>query len=187
MMRGFGRRWWLRAVLLASAGVVAQSDSATAQGVTPESLRGRSIEASVQYQVQGNKGGREFNAPLTVDWRLNIGGDGRVTGSVTRSSTGMRGPISTSRQISAVIGRPREIPGSGHGVMLLSGNTLTVLRTFEVGGNKTTITFSGGGCSIRSPVMQEVGAGTMRRDHITGGTAEIRSARQVASSCRVSR
>jgi hypothetical protein len=174
----------LIAVSLASGGLV-HTERVNAQGITPESLRGRSVEAQVVYQVRGRREGHEFDAPMTFDLRLNIGGDGRVTGSATRSSTGRRGPISNTRQISAVIGRPREVAGSGHSVMVLSGSTLTILRTFEVGGLKTTITFSGRGCSIRAPLMQEVGAGRTKRDHIAGGTVEVISARQVSTSCRV--
>jgi hypothetical protein len=175
----------LAMALLTSAGFLAPVEPANAQ-VSTESLRGRAITATVQYQMRVRREGRgEFEAPATVDWRLNIGSDGRVTGSVTRSSTGPRGPISTSRSINATLGKPGEIRGSGHGVMILSGNTLTVLRTFEVGGNKTTITFSGGGCSIRSPIMHETGAGRTKRDHIAGGSVEILSARQVSSSCRL--
>jgi hypothetical protein len=177
-------------LLLTSVGLLAHVARANAQGVTPESLYGRSIEASVIYQQRVRLESRgEFDTTVRADWRLNIGGDGKVNGTFTRSSTAPSGrPISTSRQFSAVIGRPRQVGGGGHSVMILSGNTLTVLRTFEVGGSKTTITFSGGGCSIRSPIVQEVGAGRTRRDAIAGGgTVEIISARQVSSSCRMTR
>jgi hypothetical protein len=177
----------LIAVLLACAGLPGQAERANAQGVSPDSLRGRSVEATVVYQVRRRHETRgEIDSPVTVDWRLNIGSDGRVTGSVTRSTTGRRGPISNTRQVSAAIGKPREVAG-GHSLMILSGNTLTLLRTFEVGGHKTTITFSGGGCSIRAPMMQEVGAGRTKRDAIVGGTVEVISHRQVSSSCRVTR
>jgi hypothetical protein len=181
-------RVWANAAVAMMLGLMTTAEPAGAQGVTVESLRGRSIEASVNYQQRVRREGRgEFDAPLTVDYRLNIGGDGRVTGSVTRSSTGPRGPVSASRQINAVLGRPGEIRGSGHAVMILSGNTLTMLRTFEVGGVKTTITFAGGGCSIRSPVMREVGAGPTRRDSMVGGSIEVLSSRQVSTRCQVTR
>lgn len=177
----------LPTALLISASLLMHGENAQAQGVTPESLRGRSIQAQVVYQMRVRREGRgEFDTPFTFDLTLNIGGDGRVTGSATRSAPGPRGQVSATRQISAVVGRPREIAGSGHSVMLLSGNTLTVLRTFEVGGLKTTITFSGGGCSIRAPIMQESGAGRTKRDAIAGGTVEVISSRQVSTSCRVS-
>jgi hypothetical protein len=174
-------RWGLLAI-----GVAAQAAPAVAQ-TTAESLRGRSISATVQYQVQGRRDGREFTAPVTAEWRLSIGDD-RVTGTISRTSITPRGPVSTSRPISAMIGKPGQIKaaGGGHGLVLLSGNTLTLLRTFEVGGIKTTITFTGGGnCTIHAPIMQEVGAGNTRRDAIVGGTVEIISSKQVSSSCRV--
>lgn len=167
--------------------VAAQTAPAMAQGTSVESLHGKSITASVQYEVQLRREGREFAAPVTAEWRLAIGADNRVTGSISRTSVSPRGPVSTSRPISAVIGRPGQIKDAGgHGLILLSGNTLTLLRTFEVGGIKTTITLTGGGgCSIDAPVMKEVGAGPTRRDAIVGGSIEILSSRQVSSTCRV--
>jgi hypothetical protein len=171
-----------------AVGAMAQAVPTMAQGVTAESLRGKSIQATVQYQQQIRREGREFAVSVTAEWRLNIGSDDRVTGSISRTSTSPRGPVSTSRPISAVIGKPNQIrdAGGGHGLILLSGNTLTLLRTFEVGGVKNTITFTGGGgCTINAPIMREVGAGPTRRDAIVGGTVEIISAKQVSSSCRV--
>jgi hypothetical protein len=166
--------------------VVAQTAPAMAQ-VTADSLRGKSITATVQYEVQARREGRgEFTAPVTAEWRLNIGTDDRVTGSISRTSVSPRGPVSTSRPISAVIGKPGRPAGGGHGLILLSGNTLTLLRTFEVGGIKTTITLTGGGgCTIHAPIMKEVGAGPTRRDAIAGGMVEIISSKQVSSTCRV--
>jgi hypothetical protein len=180
----------MAAILLTSVSLPIEAERANAQSVTPAWLAGRTVEATVTFQMRIRREGRgEFDAPTTIDWRLNIGSDGRVTGSITRSSpVGPRGPVSTTRQVSAQIGRPGELRGGGgHGVMILSGNTLTMLRTFEVGGNKTTITFAGGGCSIRGAMMQEVGAGRTRAAAIAGGTVEVLSSRQVSSSCRLSR
>jgi hypothetical protein len=170
-------------------GLIAAPIPATGQGITPESLYGSTVEATVNYDLHSRRGGQEFKNPASVNFRLSIGSGGSITGSVTRTANVPRGPITATRQISATLGRPREIKGSGHGVMVLAGNTLTLLRTFEVGGNKTTITFGAGGrtCTIRSPIMHETGAGPTRRDHIQGGTVEFISARQTSSSCRVSR
>ena len=120
---------------------------ASAQGAGP--FAGKSISAVVNYQNKIRVNGRDFDAPMKFDLNLNISGDGVVTGSGTRSSEGLRGPISRSQSISATIGKPREVRGSGNAVILVSGNTLTILRTFEVGGVKITVTMQGGGrCSI---------------------------------------
>jgi multimeric flavodoxin WrbA len=108
----------MAAILMTSASLLIEAEPANAQGVTPAWLGGRTVEASVGYQQRVRREGRgEFDVSTRVDWRLTIGGDGRVTGSVTRSSVGLRGPVSSTRQFSAVIGKPREIAGSGHSVM----------------------------------------------------------------------
>lgn len=181
-------QWLLRGspVLLGPNLWLVQAGPAAPQGVTADSLRGRTITAQVAYETRARRDGREFDNPVKFDFVINVGSDGRATGSVTRSAQGPRGPVTQSRSWSAVLGKPREVAGSGHAVMLLSGNTLTLLRTFEVGGVKTTITLRGGGsCTIRAPVMKEVGAGPVRRDAIVGGTIELLSSRQVSSSCQV--
>ncbi len=179
--------WALRLLATAALGLVGGLPAvlpANAQGAGP--FAGKSISAVVNYQVKGRRGGIDFDAPMKFDLNLSVSGDGAVTGNAARSSEGRRGPIATSRGISATIGKPREIAGSGNSVIVVSGNTMTILRTFEVGGAKITINLQGGGrCSITAPVVREVGAGTTKRDHIAGGTAEIFSARQVSSSCSV--
>lgn len=160
---------------------------AAAQGVSVESLRGRTITASVSWETKARRNGREFDNPVKNDFTIVIGSDGKVTGTVTRHVVGPSGPTTQTRSFSAVLGRPRDAVG-GSALMLLSGNTLTMLRTFEVGGGKTTITLGGGGsCTIRSPAMRETGSGVLlRRDAVVGGQIEILSSRQVSSSCRVS-
>jgi hypothetical protein len=165
--------------------LLAQSSPAAAQGVTAESLRGRTITAQVAYETRARREGREFDNPVKFNFVITIAGDGRVTGTTSRTAQGPRGPVSESRTWTAMLGKPREIVG-GHSLVVLIGNTLTLLRTFEVGGVKTTITLRGGsGCSIRAPLMREVGAGPVRRDAIVGGTIELLSSRQVSSSCQV--
>jgi hypothetical protein len=148
---------------------------------------GKSISATVNYKNRIRYGGREAESDLRLDISMTISGDGKVTGSVSRNSTNFRGqPIGQNRSISTQIGKPKEVRGSGHGVVVVSGNTLTVLRTWEVGGAKITITMQGGGrCTVTAPVMREVGAGTTKRDHVTSGTVEVLSSRQVGSSCSV--
>jgi hypothetical protein len=175
--------WWLGCALFAGP------FPASGQAVTPESLQGATVNASVTYAMHTRKDGNEFRTSATIDFRLTFGPGGTVTGTVTRNAMLPRGPVSRTQTVATTLGRPREVQGSGHVVMVLSGNALTILRTFDVGGNKTTITFGDGGrtCTIRGAMAQEVGAGTSRRDHILGGTVEIISGRQSASSCRVSR
>jgi hypothetical protein len=156
----------------------------SAQGATVESLRGRAITASVAWQTTARANGREFDNPVRNDFVINISGDGKVDGTVTRHVVGPRGPASQSRSFSAVLGKPRDAVG-GASLMTLNGNTLTLLRTYETGGGKTTITFGGGGsCTIRSPAMRETGSTVLlRKDAVVGGSIEILSSRQVSSAC----
>ena len=170
--------------LLGMAAGLPAVQPASAQGAGP--FAGKSITAVVNYQNRIRVNGQEQDSAMKLDLNLNISADGTVTGSSGRSSEGRRGPIARSTSISTKIGKPREIAGSGNSVILVSGNTLTILRTFEVGGAKITVTMQGGGrCSISAPVVREVGAGNTKRDHINSGTVEVISSRQVGSSCTV--
>ncbi len=167
------------------AGYLGGAQPALAQGAG--AFAGKSITATVNYKNRIRYGGREADSDMRLALNLTISGDGRVTGSVSRNSTNFRGqPIGQNRPISTQIGKPREVRGSGHGLVVVSGNTLTILRTWEVGGAKITVNMQGGGrCSITAPVVREVGAGTTKRDHVTSGTVEVLSSRQVGSSCSV--
>jgi hypothetical protein len=173
--------------------LVAGAPSASGQAITPESLQGSTIVATVNYETHWRRGGEDFTNPTSVTYRLVISSGGAYTGSVTRTLQPQRGPITQTQQFSGTLGRARETKGgiSGHVVWLLSGNTLTMLRTYQIGGKNTTITFGAGAqsCSVRSPFMREIGAGsTIRREPVAGaGTVEIISAKQTSSSCQVTR
>jgi len=168
---------------------MAGANPASGQAINAEALQGATIVATVNYETHGRFGGQEYTGPTSVTYQLVIGAGGAYTGSVTRS--GHR--ATATQQFSGTLGRAREAKGSisGHVVWLLSGNTLTMLRTFEIGGKNTTITFGPGAqsCTVRSPFMREVGAGSsIRREALRGGgTTEIISAKQTSSSCRVTR
>jgi hypothetical protein len=183
---GFPRRRRLVLSLLVLLPWLGPSSPAFAQGVSAESLRGRTIAAQWAYETRARREGREFDNPVKFELTLNIGGDGSANGTVTRHVVGPRGPQSETRTFSAVIGKPGQTR-EGHRLMLLSGNTLTMLQTFEVGGAKTTITLGGGGsCTVRSPAMKETGSNVVvRRNAVVGGQIEILSSRQVSSSCRI--
>lgn len=171
------------AVLAALA--AASARPAMAQGAG--AFAGKSISGTVNYKNRIRFEGKEFDSDMRFDLNLTISGDGQVSGNTSRSSIGLKGqPIAQNRAISATIGKPREVAGSGNSVIVVSGSTLTILRTWEVGGAKITVNMQGGGrCTISAPVMREVGAGTTKRDHIVRGSVEVLSSRQVGSSCSV--
>jgi hypothetical protein len=172
---------------------IASAAPASGQAITAESLQGSTIVATVNYEIQRRRGGEEFSGPGGVTYRLNIAAGGTYSGSVTRTTQTRRGPITATQQFSGTLGRAREAGGAmrGHVVWMLSGNTLRMLRTYEIGGKSTTITFGPGGrsCSVHSPFMREAGAGgAIRREAIAGGgTVDITSAKQTSSSCHVTR
>jgi hypothetical protein len=148
---------------------------------------GKSIVASVDIASRIRRpDGHEFDS--TVKWGVNvsISAGGQVKGSGLRTGSTSRGkPVSRTYTISGKVGKPRR-GASGHNLMFVSGNTLTMLSTFDVGGSKTTITLQGGSrCAISFQSMREVGAGATRRDAIGGGSVQILRARQTGSSCSV--
>ncbi len=173
----------VRSLVLATVAVSGMLPAAAQSGT--DAIKGKSIATSIDYLLKVRRGGQEFDAPFKLEINLNIASDGRVTGSVNRSSSNPRGPIAASRSISTTLGKPGEIKGSGSSIIVMSGNTLTILRTFDAGGWKIMINFAGGGCTVRAPMMRE-GAKTTNRDHMAGGSVEIISARQISSSCRIS-
>jgi hypothetical protein len=158
--------------------------SAHAQGGGASSFQGRTITAEVKYETWARRNGREFDNPVRFVFVVNVGRDGKVNGTATRHVVGPRGPQSETRSFSASLGKAEQVR-EGHRLMVINGNTLTMLRTFEAGGAKTTITMNGSGCTIRAPIMKEVGAGPMRRQAVVGGTIEILRSRQVSTSCRI--
>ena len=181
-----------RAKTLCSLLLCCMATPAAGQAITAESLQGSTIVATVNYDVRWRRGGEELSGPGSVTYRLTIGANGAYTGSVTRVQS--RGSSTSTQQFSGTLGQPREARGgiSGHAVWMLSGNTLRMLRTYEVGGKTTVITFGAGGrsCSVRSPFMRETGTGgAIRREAIgrRGGTVEITSARETSSSCQLTR
>ena len=165
---------------------------AAAQAITPESLAGSTIVATVNYDIRWRRNGADGSGPGSVTYRLQIGANGSYSGSVTRAR--LMGSGETTEPFSGTLAQPREAKGaiSGHAVWMLSANTLRMLRTYQVGGKSTIITFGAGGrsCSVRSPFMREVGAGgSIRREAAVrgGGTFEFTSARETSSSCQVTR
>ena len=170
---------------------VATTMPAAGQAITPESLQGSTVVATVNYDVRSRNDGQEITGPGSVTYRRTFGAAGAYTGSVTRTGQTPRGPTTGTQQyFPDARTRARSQGGiRGHSVWLLSGNTLRMLRTYEVGGKNATITFGPGArsCSIRSPFMRESGTGgAIRREGIGGrGSVEIISARQVSSSCQV--
>jgi hypothetical protein len=69
---------------------------ASGQAITPESLQGSTIVATVNYDLQRRRGGQDVPGSASVTYRLNIGAGGAFTGGVTRTS----GANTSTRQFS---------------------------------------------------------------------------------------
>jgi hypothetical protein len=160
------------------------------QALTTDALQGKTIEASVLYNAKARDQMRSYNGQVRADFVISINGN-RLRGSVTRTRirNGRDGP-STTRPMAAVFGHAKAMRGGDHALAILSGRKLTLLRTMQAGAVHIDITFSGSPsnlrCSIRAPLVREVGAGPIRRnDSVRGNPVEITSIRQASSSCRV--
>ncbi len=173
--------FWLLAALVVTA------PPAWSQGITLEGLNGKQISYTVVYDVSGinPKYGAFSGAHSHLRGELHISGSS-VSGQATRVVTYRGRTVGTlSGSLSGAIGKPQEGSRGGNFVWVLQGDSLILLRTFIVGGAKVTITFSGGGCSVRAPMMHEVGAGNTRMASVSGGAVVVTSATQTSSSCSV--
>lgn len=152
--------------------------------MTLEQLNGKRITFSVSYITSGrNVHGEYTGAVSTTVGQIQISGDS-VSGGATRTVTYQGRTVgSQSSNLSGVIGKPQTGTNGGNFVWLLQGNSLVELRTLKVGGIKITISFAGSGCSVRAPLMQEVGAGETTVHSVFGGDGVVHSAKEVSSSC----
>ena len=169
-------------------GLLIASDNG-ALALTVEELNGASLDMTTGYAMRVKRAEGIFSTNMTVSWRLKVGSEGTIKGTITRTVTTPRGPRTSSRPMSGSIGVPKQVAiGSGHALWLLDGDKLTLLRTFEAGGIKAEITINGSTCSVRAPMVQEQGAGNTRRSNsVVGGAVEVLSSTPTSASCRISR
>jgi hypothetical protein len=156
------------------------------QAITLEQLDGKRITFSVAYNTSGRNLHGEFSGAVsTTVGQIQISGNS-VSGSATRTVT-YHGKTVGSRTgaLSGEIGKPQQGTLGGNYVWLLDGDSLILLRTLKVGGIKITITFTENGCSVRAPIMHEVGAGETTAHSVFGGDVVVHSATPQSSSCGV--
>jgi hypothetical protein len=158
--------------------------TAPAQGMTLEQLNGKRITFSVSYNMSGRNAHGEFTGAVsTTVGQIQISGNS-VSGSATRTVTYQGKTLgSQSGTVSGAIGKPQQGTFGGNYVWLLDGNSLVHLRTVKVGGLKITINFTGSGCSVRAPIMHEVGAGETTSQSVFGGDVVVHSVSKASTSC----
>lgn len=175
----------------ARAGLVALAlvpVAARAQSNALAALDGKRITFTVVSSVNGVRPtlGPFTGAEVRLEGEVRISGNS-VSGSRTRTMT-YRGQLvgSSTRDLSGSIGQAHNTGArGGNYVWAFDGHSLTLLTTRVAGGGKLTITFSGGGCSVRTALMHEAGAGATRMRTNGGGFATTTSSRQVSSTCSI--
>jgi hypothetical protein len=166
--------------------------SQPADAITLDDLKGLSIQARANYSMRIRREQSDFNTQMTMVMKFRIDDEGRIIGENTRTVTTPRGPRSKALPMRARIGMPGEPAAGGHGIWIIDGDKLVVLRTFETGGFKGEIEFKGSGtemtCAYRAPFVREEGKGNIRSEtSVVGGPVTILSATQTSSDCKVSR
>jgi hypothetical protein len=179
----------VQAVAVAALTAVAP---APAGAITLDELKGIGIEARANYNMRIRRAEGEFNTQMTMVLKFKIDDEGRILGENTRTVTTPRGPRSRVLPMKARIGTPGEPAAGGHGLWLIDGDKLVVLRTFEAGGFKGEIEFKGAGagmtCTYRAPFVREEGKGNIQSENsVVGGPVTVLSATQTGSNCRITR
>ena len=162
-----------------------------ARSIALEDLKGASLQVRVTYNMRIRRAEGEFPTQATHVMTFKIDEEGRITGQVNRTVTTPRGPRTSSHPMKARIGTPGEPALGGHGLWLIDGDKLVLLRAFDAGGFKAEIEFKGSGaamtCSYRAPFVREEGKNVRMKQGVVGGPVTILSATQTSSDCRVSR
>jgi hypothetical protein len=172
---------------LAAMLLIVSPTSATAQAPAGPIL----IEGNILLDIHFRRFGTEGNSSVRIDFYMTMTGD-RLEGAYSRNVVAKDGRVihAENNKVSAVINKVLEAKNDpGYGVAILSGNTLTVLKTAKVGANKIVVTMGrSSGCGIRFEQLRETGKGNVQRKSIdTGGDIEVISARKVSSICRLTR
>ena len=183
----------LRVIRHASAGLVLSLAlvPVTASAITLDELKGVNLRVRVNYDMRIRRAEGDFGTQATHVMTFKIDDEGRIAGQVNRSVTTPRGPRTNSFAMKARIGKPGEPAIGGHGLWLIDGDKLVLLRAFEAGGFKAEIQFKGSGaamtCSYRAPFVREDGKNVRMKQGVVGGPVTILSATQTGSDCRVTR
>lgn len=159
--------------------------------VTIEDLKGVNLQVRTTYNMRIRRAEGEFPTQATHVMKFKIDEEGRIIGQVNRTVTTPRGPRTRTHPMKARIGKPGEPVMGGHGLWLIDGDKLVLLRAFDAGGFKAEIEFKGAGpamtCSYRAPFVREDGKQVRMKQGVVGGPVTILSATQTSSDCKVTR
>jgi hypothetical protein len=155
-----------------------------------EDLHGLTINATAVHQGPFRLGEKQGPGEITFRWSVNIDGQGIVETSLRREVKSPRGTAHLNRSFKGAVGQPDKV-GDGHFVWVLKGDSLTLLRVMEVGGQTATFNLARSGeswtCGLQTSMAKEVGAGQSRTQAAHGGKVTIMGMKQVSASCRASK
>lgn len=166
--------------------------SARTQDITIEALQGAQISGAANYVGRFRTPIGESTSNIVWKYQIKIGPGLNAAISTTRNVhwRGKDGPqsASLSRSAKGTIGVPRQ-SDDGAALWLLDGNTLVLLRVFEVGGVALRITLARAdgkwSCSATAPMAKEVGAGNSKTKAAVGGKVEMLSIKQTSANCHI--
>jgi hypothetical protein len=164
--------------------------SVRADDLRIEDLHGLAINATAVHQGTFRLGEKQGPGEITFRWSVNIDRQGIVETSLRREVKSPRGTAHLNRAFKGPVGQPDKV-GDGHFVWVLKGDSLTLLRVMEVGGQTATFDLVRSGeswtCGLQTSMAKEVGAGQSRTQAAHGGKVTIIGMKQVSSSCRASK
>ncbi len=163
-----------------------------AAAITLEDLKDVSLETRSVYDATIRRAEGTFTGQTTAVMTFRVDAEGRIRGNVTRTVNTPFGPRSKSYPMFARIGQPGEPRVGGHGLWLLEGDKLVLLRTLEQGGFKIEIEFKGSGksmtCTARAPFVREEGSTEIKtQESVVGGPVTFLKATEKSTKCRVIR
>jgi len=177
-------------------GLSLYSVAAVGQPVTLVELEGAVVETTVTMAQQIRREGREFPVQLHQQQKITFFSDSKIEWTSTPTShtpRGIRqGPTRTGRMTLGQPGETKQL-GGGDFIWIFEDGTLTTLRTYtKQGGYKRTIAFAREGgainCTAKEAFVREEGVGRIvLRSAIDDAPVEVLSAKQVASTCRVTK
>jgi len=166
--------------------------SALAQTTMIEDLQGALMEVSVTHERTIRRDGKELPNKFRMDWKIRFNSVDSISVSSERISYGLRKTNRTKEKESVKnLTRPKETQsrGGGHALWIFEDDTLTFLRTYQGGGLKATFAVArsptGFDCTAKVGWLREEGTPIVMRSFVDQERLEILSARQVASSCRI--
>ena len=191
----FGRN--VMSCLALALGLAASCTSAwPQQTVTPADLVGAVMEISVTNDRVLRRDGGEFKNRYQTDWTIHFVSEETIRPTFIGTSYSPRRtrktPLEGGKLITLGQSNETRSRGGGHQMWAFDAGGLTYLRTYEAGSMKATFAVTrsseGFNCTASVSWPREIGVPTIvMRSDFDNAKIEIVSAKQSASSCRISK